>query len=505
METKKDLKGFAAYLRKDHLKDFVMEKVRIIKTMDIPLMKLFSNFTEQQIIEMSMISSEKFLISLEDNTALEKAKKNLELWEADNLPGMSRLSIQSTDLILMCALQKKALIHFLPGYTTDAKELIAIVQEVEDYYTKIKNDGMKVFIKIQKDLIEDVKAQKNVDENLRKSLKEISDYKYALDESSIVAITDQKGIIKYVNDKFCKISKYKREELIGQDHRIISSGFHPKEFIRDLWTTISSGKIWKGELCNKAKDGSNYWVDTTIIPFLNEEEKPYQYIAVRTDSTERKRIEKEFTEAKVFAELATDIAEEAKRKAESATQIAEDAVKSKQQFLSNMSHEIRTPMNAIIGFTKVVLKTDLSTKQKEYLSAIKISGDALIVLINDILDLAKVDAGKMTFEQTPFKMALSISAMLHLFETKIQEKNLKLVKEYDSKIPEVLVGDPVRLHQIILNLVSNAVKFTTKGKITVSVNLLSEDEEMVKIEFAVSDTGIGIAQDKLEHVFENFQ
>ncbi|MEK6616608.1 MAG: ATP-binding protein, partial [Bacteroidota bacterium] len=187
------------------------------------------------------------------------------------------------------------------------------------------------------------------------------------------------------------------------------------------------------------------------------------------------------------------------------TRIAEDAVKAKQQFLSNMSHEIRTPMNAIIGFTKVVLKTDLSAKQKEYLTAIKMSGDALIVLINDILDLAKVDAGKMTFEQTPFKMALSISAMLHVFETKIQEKNLRLVKEYDSKIPEVLVGDPVRLHQIILNLVSNAVKFTTKGKITVSVCLLNEDSEKATVEFAVTDTGIGIPENKIEKIFENFQ
>ncbi len=203
--------------------------------------------------------------------------------------------------------------------------------------------------------------------------------------------------------------------------------------------------------------------------------------------------------------LATKIAEEAKSKAESATKIAEDAVKSKQQFLSNMSHEIRTPMNAIIGFTKVLLKTELDTKQKEYLKAIKMSGDALIVLINDILDLAKVDAGKMIFEQTPFKMAASISAMIHLFETKIQEKNLKLIKKYDNKIPKVLVGDPVRLHQIILNLVSNAVKFTTKGEITVSVRLLNEDEEKVTIEFSVTDTGIGIPEDKIEHIFENFQ
>jgi len=170
-----------------------------------------------------------------------------------------------------------------------------------------------------------------------------------------------------------------------------------------------------------------------------------------------------------------------------------------------MSHEIRTPMNAIIGFTKVVLKTDLTVKQKEYLDAIKMSGDALIVLINDILDLAKVDAGKMSFEKTPFKMRSSIKSMLHLFETKIQEKNLKLVKEYDSNIPIVLVGDPIRLHQIILNLVSNAVKFTSEGKITVSVRLIDEDSENVTIEFSVADTGIGIPEEKLDSIFDNFQ
>ncbi len=196
---------------------------------------------------------------------------------------------------------------------------------------------------------------------------------------------------------------------------------------------------------------------------------------------------------------------EAKSVAEHERQLAEEAVKAKQQFLSNMSHEIRTPMNAIIGFTSLVLKTDLSAKQKEYLNAIKTSGDSLIVLINDILDLAKVNAGKMTFEQTPFKMAFSISSMLRMFETKIQEKKLVLIKDYDPKIPEVLIGDPVRLNQIILNLVSNAVKFTTTGKITVSVRMLNEDEEKASIKFAVSDTGIGIAENKIENIFENFQ
>lgn len=224
--------------------------------------------------------------------------------------------------------------------------------------------------------------------------------------------------------------------------------------------------------------------------FKDENGKTIGAVMIARDITEQKRIQNELTEAKIIAETSTKNAEE--------------AVKTKQQFLSNMSHEIRTPMNAIIGFTKVVLKTELNAKQKEYLTAIKMSGDALIVLINDILDLAKVDAGKMIFEKTPFKLNLSIIAMLHLFETKIQEKNLQLITNYDPKIPEVLLGDPIRLHQIILNLVSNAVKFTHKGTITVSVALIKETKDKATLKFSIADTGIGIKEKKINEIFENF-
>ncbi|MFI5129451.1 MAG: ATP-binding protein [Chitinophagales bacterium] len=309
------------------------------------------------------------------------------------------------------------------------------------------------------------------------------------------------GKITDMNEATVKVTERSAEKLIGTDFfnyftdpdkaRDGYQQVFAKGFVADYPLTIKDGK-----LTDVLFNGSVY---------KDEKGNIIGAVVVARDITEQKRFEKELTEAIIFAELATGIAEEAKNKAESATKIAEDAVKAKQQFLSNMSHEIRTPMNAIIGFTKVLLKTDLSAKQKEYLTAIKLSGDALIVLINDILDLAKVDAGKMTFEQTPFKMALSIAAMLHMFEPKIQEKNLELVKEYDERIPEVLLGDPVRLHQIILNLVSNAVKFTTKGKIIVKVTLLSEDEENVAIEFSVTDTGIGIAENKIGKIFENFQ
>jgi PAS domain S-box-containing protein len=349
------------------------------------------------------------------------------------------------------------------------------------------------------------------------SLRLASQYSLSLIEASrdplFTISTD--GKIMDLNAATVKMTGVTREKLIGTDFfnyftepdkaRKGYQQVFDKGFVVDYPLTLRNGK-----LTDVLFNGSVY---------KDDKENVLGAVVVARDITDQKRIERELIEAKVFAELAARMAELAKVKAEGATRtaqkatqsaeeatrVAEDAVKAKQQFLSNMSHEIRTPMNAIIGFTKVALKTDLSSKQKEYLTAIKMSGDALIVLINDILDLAKVDAGKMTFEQTPFRMSLSIAAMLHLFETKIQEKNLELVREYASNIPEILVGDPVRLHQIILNLVSNAVKFTNLGKITVSIRLVSEDEEKVTIEFAVTDSGIGISDEKLPRIFDNFQ
>jgi len=333
--------------------------------------------------------------------------------------------------------------------------------------------------------------------------KQISHYARSLIEASLdpLVTINTDGFIMDVNEAMVKATDKPRNNLIGT---LFSTYFIEKDKAQQVYGEVFS----KGYVMNfplTIIDGVLTDVLLSGSVYRDIQENVMGAVVVARDITDLKRIEKELTEAIVFSELALGIAEEAKIKAEEATRTAEEAVKAKQQFLSNMSHEIRTPMNAIIGFTKVMLKTELSVKQKEYLTAIKLSGDALIVLINDILDLAKVDAGKMVFEQIPFKMGSSIAAILHLFETKIQEKNLLLVKEYDDTIPEVVVGDPVRLHQVILNLVSNAVKFTNHGTITVGVRMLGEDDDKVMIEFTVTDTGIGITENKLEKIFENFQ
>ncbi|WP_345167417.1 PAS domain S-box protein [Nibribacter koreensis] len=337
------------------------------------------------------------------------------------------------------------------------------------------------------------------DEKIKRAAElRIANYARGLIEASrdpLVTISPE-GKITDMNQATVKITGISREQLLGSD---FFTYFTDPQMAREVYQEVfAKGAVADSPLTLRHKAGKLTDVLFNGSVYKNDEGAVLGVVIVARDVTDQKRIATELNEAKIAAELA-------QLKAELATGIAEDAVKAKQQFLSNMSHEIRTPMNAIIGFTKVVLKTELTDKQKEYLTAIKLSGDALIVLINDILDLAKVDAGKMTFEKVPFKLSVSIFAMVHLFETKIQERNLELIMEYDSKIPEVLIGDPVRLHQIILNLVSNAVKFTTRGKITVGVRMLVQDAEKVILEFSVTDTGIGIEETKLTTIFDNFQ
>ena len=384
----------------------------------------------------------------------------------------------------------------------DVKLWIGYNNDIHDQ--KTQNENLEYAIDLRTRELENVNeslVQKVIEiEETRAKL--LSEYSRSLIEASHDPLftISLGGRITDVNTASAFVTGVSRADLIGSDFityftnpekaKVGYEQVFKKGFVVDFPLTIKDHK-----LTDVLFNGSVY---------KDEKGEVVGAVVVARDITLQKTTEHELNEAKVFAEMATEIAQVAKEKAEIATEIAQNAVKAKQQFLSNMSHEIRTPMNAIIGFTKVVLKTNLTAKQKEYMSAIKISGDALIVLINDILDLAKVEAGKMTFEHAPFKLHLSIEAMVNLFEPRIQEKNLILIKKYDKNIPEILIGDSIRLHQIIMNLMSNALKFTSKGKILIAVTLKDESDEAVNIEFTVSDTGIGIAEDKLEGIFEKF-
>ena len=189
------------------------------------------------------------------------------------------------------------------------------------------------------------------EEQLRASLKEISDLKAALDEHAIVAITDPQGKITYANDKFCAISKYSREELLGQDHRILNSGYHPKEYFRDLWTTIAQGKVWKGEIKNRAKDGTFYWVIATIVPLLNDQGKPRQYVAIRVDITDRKAAKEKIHQLSVELE-----------------QRVKERTAELEAFSYSVSHDLRAPVRAIGGFARMI--------QEDFARAIPAGGAA---------------------------------------------------------------------------------------------------------------------------------
>jgi chemotaxis family two-component system sensor kinase Cph1 len=299
----------------------------------------------------------------------------------------------------------------------------------------------------------------------------------AINEHAIVAITDSCGKIQYVNQKFCAVSKYSADELIGQDHRIINSGYHARDFFRNLWSTISKGKIWKGEIKNRAKDGSFYWVDTTIIPFLDENGSSYRYVAIRTEVTAHKKLE---------AKMEDQVAELARSNDEL------------EQFAYVVTHDLQEPLRAITSFVQLLKKycNDRLDERANDLIAHAVAGaNRMQMLIDDLLTYAQVNSSQAMVEvncgQLLSNVLIDLSIVIDECEATVTHDKLPVVK-----------GIPFQLIQLFTNLINNALKFKRVYPPKVHVGVKENLDEWV---FAITDNGIGIEEQYLDRIFRVFQ
>ncbi|GEM_PF-1774205 len=426
---------------------------------------------------------------------------------------------------------------------------------------------------------------------------------------SSIVITDKDGRIQYVNPAFTKITGYSKEEVIGNNPRVLKTDLHDAQFYKDMWETISSGRVWHGRFCNKTKDGRFYWEDATIAPVQDKTGQITHYIAIKNDVTKLVDLEKELNQkvkelesimehagvgialtrnrrflmaneplaqiVKISKEdltgketrilfnsdeeyeefgrlfypklvrgeavscelektmhdgrtrwfqiratainpgdmenmdtvwVGNDITELKKlqNKLQEAKDRAEEASRAKSAFLANMSHEIRTPLNGVIGMLSLLDSTRLDREQRHYVKVAHSSAEALLFLLNDILDISKIEAGKLEFDQVDFNLSMVLEDFSQSFFLAAQKKGLRFFMDISEKIPICLKGDPGRLRQILLNLTGNALKFTEEGWIRLEAELVEETNEEVKIKFSISDTGLGIPSDKIGSLFQKF-
>lgn len=340
--------------------------------------------------------------------------------------------------------------------------------------------------------IRDITERKKAEEALRESeqqahafARDLDLQKYALDQHALVFTTDVLGRITYANDLLCKISGYTREELLGQDHSLLNSGYHPRGYFKEMYRIVASGNVWHGEICNRAKDGHRYWVSTTIVPEIGQGGKPQQYIAIRTDITARKN------------------AEEA----------AYAASRAKSAFLANMSHEIRTPMNGVIGMVDVLRQSELSPEQQRMVRTIQDSSLSLLNILNDILDFSKIEVGKLAVERIPTPLRKVVEDAAQLIFTAANAKSIELSVFVSPQLPHWVASDPTRLRQVLLNLLGNAVKFTSSqdghtGQVALRAVLCAKPATLADgrpgVQLSVSDNGIGMSPETQEKLFQPF-
>jgi len=399
------------------------------------------------------------------------------------------------------------------GEETDLLARVARGEKIEHFETvRIAKGGARIDVAVTISPIRDghgnivgaskiarnISARKEVEQQLLATIAELKDMKAALDEHSIVAITDAAGKITYVNDKFCAISRYAREELLGQDHRIINSQHHPKEFFRELWTTIARGKVWHGEIKNRAKDGSFYWVDTTIFPRLNAAGKPAQYIAIRTDITGRKADEEE------LQQFAADLAEKNKEL---------------ETIVYTVSHDLRSPLVNVQGFGKQLnracekiraavaaapdglvpaaeLKQPVETGIPQALRFINAGVAKMEMLLAGLLRYSRL--GRVALTIGPIEMNGLLSEIVAAMRFQIDEAKAEV------RVEPLLdcLGDRAHTSQVFANLIDNALKYREAARpLRVTVSARADGGQIV---YRVADNGVGIPREHQPKIFEIF-
>jgi PAS domain S-box-containing protein len=372
--------------------------------------------------------------------------------------------------------------------------------------------------KINESLQAEIAERFQAESELRKSLKDLSDLKFALDEAAILALTDAQGIITYVNNKFCELSQYSREELLGKTHRIINSGYHPQEFFKDLWATISTGKVWKGEIKNRAKDGTYYWVNTVIVPFLDDQGKPFQYLAIRFDITERK-----LTQLKL---------------------IHTEKMSSLGQLIASVAHEINNPVNfiganlshvdnymqdllALIDLYQqgyVRSSPEIQDKIEEMdldfliedlpkiLSSMKMGTERIYEIVLTLRNFSRLDEAQMK----PVNIHEGIDSSLLILRDRLKEKPdhqaISIIKEYENlPLVECYAG---QLNQVFMNILSNAIdalrqpdpddsQEVIKTHIP-TITIHTEVKNSNWVEISIQDNGRGMTESVLARLFDPF-
>ncbi len=385
----------------------------------------------------------------------------------------------------------------LNGEKYDNEHRIVVGQELrwvrERAHLRFDQSGQAVFAV---GTVQDVTERHLAEEQLRQLSLAIEQTPHSI----VIANTD--AVIEYVNDAFVANTGYSRDDVIGKKPSLLHSEQTPDATYIDLWATLNEGRTWRGEFINQRKDGSIFTEFAIISPVRQQDGMITHYLGIKEDVTEKKRIQSELENYRQHLEtLVADRTEQLIQ----AKNDAEAASRAKSAFLANISHEIRTPMNAIIGLTHIAQRAAGNSEQHDRLGKVADAAQHLMGIINDVLDISKIEAGKLQLENTGFSLEQICTSTCEMVAVRAQAKHLPIHYEIDPALPPTLLGDPLRLQQILLNFLSNAIKFTDRGTIHVSLQLIARADGQAVIRGAVADTGIGISPEARASLFLPFE